>query len=106
MDEYSIFYYPYSYFMDYNLPFLKAIALYFDKLYILEPLKASFATIRVTLEINYAIVHLEEENILERIELRHGAFGYILLRYIHAEVFQPDIRDVNIYYCSSNRISN
>ena len=68
MEEHSIFYYPYSYFTDNDLPFLKAAALYFDKLYTLDPLKASFATIGVSSEINEAIILLEQANILERIE--------------------------------------
>lgn len=41
MTEHSIFYYPYASFTDAQAPLLKAAALYFDKLYILDPEKAS-----------------------------------------------------------------
>ncbi|NIP23698.1 MAG: hypothetical protein GWN67_06305 [Phycisphaerae bacterium] len=40
MNEHSIFYYPYASFRDDQVPLLKAVALYFDKLYILDPFKA------------------------------------------------------------------
>lgn len=40
MNIHSIFYYPYGDFRNKDLPLLKVAALYFDKLYILDPLKA------------------------------------------------------------------
>ncbi len=42
MTEHSIFYYPYASFKEKQVPLLKAAALYFDKLYILDPTKASW----------------------------------------------------------------
>jgi hypothetical protein len=52
MSEHSIFYYPYADFKNEQLPLLKVAALYFDKLYILDPHKASYAPNSVTLEID------------------------------------------------------
>lgn len=45
MNGHEIFYYPYASFKEEQKPLLKAAALYFDKLYILDPLKASSGTI-------------------------------------------------------------
>jgi hypothetical protein len=41
MNPHTLFYYPYGSFTDQQAPLLKAAALYFDKLYILDPEKAS-----------------------------------------------------------------
>src|SRR6266852_515994 len=40
MTEHSIFYYPYADFRNAQLPLLKVAALYFDKLYLLDPFTA------------------------------------------------------------------
>lgn len=45
MNPHTIFYYPYCAFRDGDAPLLKAVALYFDKLYVLDPEKASGGTI-------------------------------------------------------------
>ena len=66
MEEHSIFYYPYASFKDDQSPLLKAVALYFDKLYILDPLKSSWDNIGqtpATPDINL----LEKEGILVRV---------------------------------------
>ena len=52
MSEHSIFYYPYADLKNEQLPLLKVAALYFDKLYILNPHQASYAPNSVTLEID------------------------------------------------------
>ena len=44
MNSHEIFYYPYASFKEGQMPLLKAAALYFDKLYILDPRKASSGT--------------------------------------------------------------
>ena len=49
MYEHSIFYYPYAFFSDNHVPFLKASALYFDKLYILDPVKSNIQAGRLDL---------------------------------------------------------
>jgi hypothetical protein len=43
--EYSLFNYSYASFTNAQLPLLKVAALYFDKLYILDPVGASWDTI-------------------------------------------------------------
>ena len=45
MTEHSLFYYPYASFTNTQLQLLKVEALYFDKLYLLDPVGASRATI-------------------------------------------------------------
>ncbi len=45
MTGHSLFYYPYTSFTNVQLPVLKMAALYFDKLLILDPVGASWATI-------------------------------------------------------------
>jgi hypothetical protein len=45
MNPHTVFYYPYGSFQDRQTPLLKAAALYLDKLYILDPEKASSGTI-------------------------------------------------------------
>lgn len=66
MNEHSIFYYPYASFKEEQSPFLKAAALYFDKLYILDPLKASWDWIGPSRQDNHLIM-LEQEGILVRV---------------------------------------
>lgn len=62
----NIFYYPYASLGDKQLAMLKAIALYFDRLYILDPLKSSWAGIGSGPYEN-EIKLLEDEGILVRI---------------------------------------
>ena len=45
MTEHNLFYYPYASFTNGQLPQLMVAALYIDKLYILDPVGASWATI-------------------------------------------------------------
>ena len=44
MSEHKLFYYPYPSFTNAQLPLLKVAALYFDRLVILDPVGASWAT--------------------------------------------------------------
>jgi len=62
----NIFYYPYATLGRNQLAMLKAIALYFDKLYILDPLKSSWAGIGSG-PYEEDIKLLESEGILERV---------------------------------------
>lgn len=66
MSEHSVFYYPYATLGAEQSPLLKAAALYFDKLFILDPLKASWATIGPG-ERERELRLLESEGILQRI---------------------------------------
>ena len=66
MKEHSIFYYPYASFRDDQVPLLKAAALYFDKLYILDPFKASWDMVGLAGGMKELSL-LEQEGILERV---------------------------------------
>ncbi len=66
MNEHSIFYYPYASFRDDQVPLLKAAALYFDKLYILDPVKASWDMVGPAGGIQELRL-LEQEGILHRV---------------------------------------
>ncbi|MFB0551858.1 MAG: hypothetical protein ACETWQ_00965 [Phycisphaerae bacterium] len=66
MVKHSIFYYPYASFKDDQVSLLKAAALYFDKLYILDPLKACWGMIGPGGRM-HELRLLEQEGILERV---------------------------------------
>lgn len=65
MADHDLFYYPYSSLTDQQLPLLKVAALYFDKLYMLDPVGASWATIGADYWARDAIQLLEHEGILQ-----------------------------------------
>lgn len=69
MSDHNLFYYPYASFTNAQLPLLKVAALYFDKLYILDPDKASGGTIGLgeDEQVEKDVRLLEKERILERI---------------------------------------
>lgn len=62
----SVYYYPYASLGERQLTTLKAIALYFDKLYILDPLKSSWATMGSG-QYETDLKLLEDEGLLNRI---------------------------------------
>jgi len=66
MNPHNIFYYPYASFTDVHAPLLKAAAIYFDKLYILDPLKATGGTVGIG-NIEHDVALLEQAGILERV---------------------------------------
>jgi hypothetical protein len=66
MSGHSIFYYPYASLTKQHSLLLKVVALYFDKLYILDPEKASFDSIGVR-EMGADLQLLEQAGLLERI---------------------------------------
>ncbi len=66
MNEHTIFYYPYATFGNKQNLLLKAAAMYFDRLYILDPLKASWDGIGTRLSVQDMKL-LEDEQILVRI---------------------------------------
>ena len=67
MNEHSLFYYPYASLTSKQLALMKVAALYFDKLYILDPVGASWATIGADHEARKALKMLRAENILETV---------------------------------------
>ncbi|HXJ93802.1 MAG TPA: hypothetical protein VMT20_13200 [Terriglobia bacterium] len=66
MESHQIFYYPYGSFRDTQAPLLKAAALYFDRLSILDPEKASGGGIGAV-EVAADVKLLEQEGVLVRI---------------------------------------
>ncbi|MCB9157642.1 MAG: hypothetical protein H6645_11065 [Caldilineaceae bacterium] len=66
MQPHSVFYYPYATIGQEQSLLLKATALYFDKLYILDPRRANFAGVGVG-EIEKDVSLLEQAGILERV---------------------------------------
>lgn len=66
MNPHTLFYYPYASLTDAQGPLLKAAALYFDRLYILDPEKATGASIGIG-EVEDDVNLLEKEGILERV---------------------------------------
>ncbi len=87
--NHSIFYYPYGNFQDTHAPLLKVAALYFDRLNILDPRKASGGRIGSG-EVERDVELLEQANILERIEPED-----VLEQYEDAisEAIRADLRD-------------
>ncbi len=73
MTEHNLFYYPYASFTNAQLPLLKVAALYFDKLYILDPFQAISGSQELGGDsgardaIAEGVKLLEQERILERI---------------------------------------
>jgi hypothetical protein len=66
MLQHSVFYYPYGNLVEEQSLLLKAAALYFDKLYILDPAKANFPRIGIG-DVERDVRLLEQEKILERV---------------------------------------
>ena len=62
----SIFYYPYASLGEKQLSLLKATALYFDKIYILDPLKSSWGGIGDA-QYEGDVKMLEDEGFLQRL---------------------------------------
>ena len=65
MAQHNLFYYPYASFIEEQLPLLKVAALYFDKLYILDPQGASWDSIGIDDTTLKAINSLKDVGILE-----------------------------------------
>ena len=60
MTEHNLFYYPYASFTNAQLPLLKVAALYFDKLYLLDPVCASWDTIGADYATREAVKQLQD----------------------------------------------
>lgn len=68
MTEHNLIYYPYASFTNEQLPLLKIAALYFDKLYILDPVDASWNTVGADDVARNAVQLLKNEGILELVK--------------------------------------
>ena len=84
---FSLFYYPYAAFGDAQLPLLQAAAVYFDKLYILDPERASGMGVGVSAPVAAAVAELEAEQILVRVAPEDvlDAHSHALTMAIHAD---------------------
>lgn len=89
MPKHNLYYYPYASFTNAQLPLLKVAALYFDKLYILDPDKAIGGTVGLG-DVTKEIALLETEGILERVSPAE-----ILAKYEHeiAAAIRADLSD-------------
>lgn len=65
MTEHNLFFYPYASFTNEQLPRLKVDALYFDKLNILDPVGASWATVGAGFRAREAVMQLRDAGILQ-----------------------------------------
>lgn len=90
MTEHTLFYYPYASFTNAQIPLLKAAALYFDKLVILDPVGASWDTIGADHEAQRAIKMLRAENILETVTPADVLAKYASLI---TEAIRQDVQD-------------
>lgn len=72
MNKYNLFYYPYASFMNAQLPLLKVAAFYFDKLYLLDPVGASRATIGTDYDTREVVRQLHDTGILQKVMLEEG----------------------------------
>lgn len=89
----SVFYYPYADFKNRNLPLLKAAALYFDKLYILDPFKAVSGSNEFNDEpVARDVLLLEKEKILERVSPEEvlGSYERNIAEAIHEDLQDPE----------------
>jgi hypothetical protein len=65
MTEHNLFYYPYASFTDAQLSLLKVAALYFDKLFILDPVGASSGSVGTEYPAREAVKMLQDAGILQ-----------------------------------------
>jgi hypothetical protein len=90
MTEHNLFYYPYASFTNAQLPLLKVAALYFDKLYILDPVGASWDTIGTDHFARDAAQQLRDAGILETVT---PATVLAKNQTLIAEAIRRDMRD-------------
>lgn len=67
MAEHSLFYFPYASLTDEQLPLLKVAALFFDKLFLLDPIAASWNSVGTTESARDGVRLLREAGILETV---------------------------------------
>jgi hypothetical protein len=65
MTEHNLFYYPYASFTNLQLPLFKVAALYFDKLFILDPVGASWDSIGAEYQVRTAVELLRDAGIVQ-----------------------------------------
>jgi hypothetical protein len=67
MSEHNLFYHPYASFTNAQLPPLKVAALYFDKLVIVDPVGASWATVGADHQAGEAVNQSQDAGILQTV---------------------------------------
>lgn len=89
----NIFYYPYASLGEKQMSMLKAVALYFDKLFVLDPMKSSWARVGLG-EYEHEIQLLESEGILQRVspeEVMHQ-YEQVIASAIHDDLNDAEYR--------------
>jgi len=71
MSEHNLFHYPYASFTNARLPLLKVAVPYFGKLYTLDPVGASWATIDADDRAREAVMQLKDASILQMVTPAH-----------------------------------
>lgn len=99
MTSNSIFYFPYGSFTEKQSPLLKTAAIYFDKLYILDPEKASGGTIGVgnpSVSKDIALLESKDVQILERINPEDVVVKYerAIANAVHDDMKDPEFLDL------------
>ena len=95
MSAHEIFYFPYGYFEDAQTPLLKMAALYFDKLYLLDPELATSGTIGISapeVAENLALLEQEPHKILERVNPKDVVAKYenAIANAVHSDMADPE----------------
>ncbi len=92
MTKHNLYYYPYATMTDAELPLLKASALYFDKLYILDPEAASWGTVGADAAAGEAMIRLAAEGVFERLRPEEAieSHGDRLLEAVREDCRDPE----------------
>src|SRR5688572_29344886 len=103
MNQQTIFYYPYASFKNEQLPFLKTAALYFEKIFILDPEKSGYGQQGFGFGdegMEKEIAVLESTSILQRIKPEEvlAAFQSEITNSIQSDLSDPVFRDL----CDNN----
>jgi hypothetical protein len=103
MTEHALFYYPYASFTNAQVPLLKVVALYFDKLYILDPEKATGGTIGIG-DAARDVALLEKEGILVRLSPEEVLAKYEqeIAAAIRADLQDPEFIELREIWQSGN----
>lgn len=96
MTAHTLFYYPYATMTDAQLPLLKATALYFDKLLVLDPESASWGTIGADAAASEAMIRLEAEGLFEKVapETVLASYADALLASVAADCRDPEFVEI------------
>lgn len=94
----ELFYYPYAtIWAEGRTPFLNAVALYFDKVHVLDPEKAIAGSIGLRDAAAADVLLLEQAGILERVAPQEmlSAHGEQIVRAVHEDLLDPEYRRIS-----------